>query len=432
MSQATIATLILLGSFIGLLILRFPVLFSVGISSLITFMYLDVALGMIISNMVKGVNSFSLMSIPFFVLAGEIMSAGGISDRLVLQANSLVGQFRGGLAHVNVLGSMFFGGVSGSPVADISSLGSIEIPMMEKAGYDTDFTCGVTMASSIQGLLIPPSHNMIIFATSAGSVSIAGLFMAGMGPGVLLGLILMIYCYICAVKRNYPRGERFSFKNLWNATKKSILAMLTIVIILIGVLTGICTATEAAAVACVWAFFITFFVYKQIPLRDFGRIVKKAMGTLATIMILIGISSGFGWVLAYLKVPNIILTAVMSITKSKVLILLMMNFFLLLLGMVMDMSSSIIITTPILLPIAIAIGMNPLQFGIMLIFNLGIGLLTPPVGSVLFVTSGLSGRTMEQLVKAMVPFYIVMFSALMLVTFVPQFSLTLPRLMGYC
>lgn len=431
MSQATIATIILLGSFVGLLILRFPVVFSVGISSVATFLYLDIDLGMVISNMVKGVNSFSLMSIPFFVLAGEIMSAGGISDRLVILANALVGQFRGGLAHVNVLGSMFFGGVSGSPIADISSLGTIEIPMMEKAGYDTDFTAGITMASSIEGLLIPPSHNMIIFATAAGSVSIAGLFMAGIGPGVVLGIALMIYAYVMAVKRNYPKGDHFSFRNLLSALKQSVCALLTVVIILVGVLTGICTATESAAVACVWAFVVTFFIYKQIPLKEFGNIVARAIHTLATIMILIGISSAFGWVLAYLKVPELILKVVLGITTNKILLILIMNVFLLFLGMVMDMSSSIIITTPILLPIAAAVGMNSLQFGVMMIFNLGIGLITPPVGSVLFVTSGIAKRDMMSLVKAMLPFYAVMVAALLLISFVPAFSLTLPHLMGY-
>ena len=431
MSTATLASLILLGSFVCLLFLRFPVVFSVGISSVVTFLFLDIDLGMIISNMVKGVNSFSLMSIPFFVLAGEIMSAGGISDRLVVLANALVGQFRGGLAQVNVLGSMFFGGVSGSPVADISSLGTIEIPMMEKAGYDTEFTAGITMASSIEGLLIPPSHNMIIFATAAGSVSIAGLFMAGIGPGVVLGLCLMIYSYVIAVKRNYPKGEGFTFKNLFYAIRHSILAMMTIIIILAGVLTGICTATESAAVACVWSFVVTFFVYRNIPLRQFGTIVKKALNTLATVMILIGISSAFGWVLAYLKVPELILNSLLGITQNKVVLILLMNVFLLFLGMVMDMSSSIIITTPILLPIATAIGMNPLQFGVMMIFNLGIGLITPPVGSVLFVTSGIAKRDMQTLVKSMAPFYLVMAIALVLVSFVPGFSLFLPNLMGY-
>lgn len=429
MTQTAVATLILLGLFIGLLLLRFPILYAIGLSTLATFCYLDISLGMVISNMVKGVNSFSLMSIPFFVLAGEIMSAGGISDRLMLLANALVGQFRGGLAHVNVLASMFFGGVSGSPIADISSLGTIEIPLMVKAGYDPEFTAGVTMASSIQGLLIPPSHNLIIFATAAGSISIAGLFMAGVVPGALLGICLMIYCYIMSVKRNYPKGESFSFKRLLSAIYQSFFSMMTIVIILVGILTGICTATEAAALACVWAFFVTFFVYKQIPLKAFAGIVRRSLATLSTIMILMGISSGFGWVLAYLKVPELILRTVMSLTTNRVLILLLMNVFLLFLGMVMDMATSIIITTPILLPIATAIGMDPLNFGVMLIFNLGIGLITPPVGSVLFVTGGIAKTKMEDLVKAMLPFYIVLLAALMLVTFVPQFSLTLPKMM---
>lgn len=429
MTPETIGGIILVGGFLLLVILRVPMVFAIGFSTVATMLYLQIPLNMMVSNMVKGLNSFSLMAIPFFILAGEIMGSGGISDRLVVLAKAIVGHFRGGLAHVNVMGSMFFGGISGSPVADISSLGSIEIPMMVKDGYDIDFSAGVTMASSIQALLIPPSHNMIIYAMAAGSVSIAKLFLGGMVPGIVLGVSLMIYCYIMSVKRNYPRSTGFKLKTLWVALKQSVLALLTIVIIILGVLTGVFTATESAAIAVVWAMFVTFVVYRRIPLKEMWPILGRAFKTLATIMALIGISTAFGWVLSYLKIPNKIVTFVVGLTSSKVAILLLINVILLFLGMIMDMSSIIIIATPILLPIAQAVGIDPVHFGIIMIFNLGLGLITPPVGGVLFVTSGIANIKMERLVKCMFPFYIVMALALMLITFVPAITMFFPNLL---
>lgn len=428
MTPETIGAILLIGSFLLLIAFRVPIAFAVGASTILTCIYLDIPVSMIVTNMVKGLNSFSLMAIPFFILAGEIMGAGGISDRLVKLAKAMVGHIRGGLAQVNCVDSMFFGGISGSPVADVSALGSIVIPMMVKDGYDKGFSAGITMASSIQGLLIPPSHNMIIYATAAGSVSIAKLFMAGMGPGVLLGICLMIFCYIISVKRNYPKGDRFSFKNLFIAIKESIFGLFTVIIILVGVLTGLFTATESAAIAVVWAIIVTFGIYREIPLKQMWNILAGTLKTISIIMILIGISSGFGWVLAYLKIPEMITNAILSLTSNRVIILLMINFILLFLGMIMDMSSIIIITTPILLPVATSIGVDPVHFGVIMLLNLGIGLITPPIGSVLFVTSGITGMKVEELVKSMFPFYVVMLIALILITFVPQISLTLPAL----
>lgn len=429
MTEQALGGLILVGGFLLLVILRIPMVFAIGFSTAATMIVLDIPLGMMVSNMVKGLNSFSLMAIPFFILAGEIMGAGGISDQLVALAKSLIGHVRGGLAQANVLDSMFFGGISGSPVADISSLGSIMIPIMERDGYDKDFSAGITMASSIQALLIPPSHNMIIYAMAAGSVSIAKLFIGGMVPGMVLGVALMIYVYIVSKKRNYPKGEAFSIKVFLDTLKVSIPALMTIVIIILGVTTGIFTATESAAIAVVWAMFVTFVLNRSISITAMGEILGNSLKTLATIMALIGISGSFGWVLSYLKLPNMIVEMVMGMTNNRILILLLINIVLMILGMIMDMSSIIIIATPILLPIATAIGIDPVHFGIIMIFNLGIGLITPPVGGVLFVTSGIANLKMEQLVKCMLPFYLVMIIALLLITYVPQFTMFVPNLL---
>ena len=429
MTEQVLGGLILVGGFLLLVMLRVPMVFAVGFSTALTMFILEIPMNMMVSNMVKGLNSFSLMAIPFFILAGEIMGAGGISDQLVALAKSLIGHVRGGLAQANVLDSMFFGGISGSPVADISSLGSIMIPIMERDGYDKDFSAGITMASSIQALLIPPSHNMIIYAMAAGSVSIAKLFMGGIVPGFVLGVALMIYVYIVSKKRNYPKGEAFCFKYFINTLKGSIPALLTIVIIILGVMTGVFTATESAAIAVVWALFVTFVLNRTIPIREMGKILGNTLKTLATIMALIGISGSFGWVLSYLKLPNMIVEFVIGLTNNKIVILMLINIVLLILGMIMDMSSVIIIATPILLPIATAIGIDPVHFGIIMIFNLGIGLITPPVGGVLFVTSGIANLKMEQLVKCMLPFYLVMIIALLLITYVPQFTMFVPNLL---
>lgn len=429
MTAEALGGLILVGGFLLLILLRVPMVFAIGFSTAATMFVLDIPLNMMVSNMVKGLNSFSLMAIPFFIFAGEIMGAGGISDQLVALAKSLIGHVRGGLAQANVLDSMFFGGISGSPVADVSSLGSIMIPIMKRDGYDEDFSAGITMASSVQALLIPPSHNMIIYATSAGAVSIAKLFVGGMVPGVVLGIALMIYVYYVSRKRNYPKGDKFSLSVFLSTFKKSILALVTIVIIVLGVTTGIFTATESAAIAVVWALIVTFAVYRAIPLRQLWPILGNTLKTLATVMAIIGISGSFGWVLSYLKIPDMVVSAVLNMTSNKIVILMLINIVLLVLGMIMDMSSIIIIATPILLPIATSIGVDPVHFGVIMIFNLGIGLITPPVGGVLFVTSGIANMKMEKLVKCMLPFYAVMFLALILITYVPAFTMFLPNLL---
>jgi len=425
------AVWLLLGVFFLLILFRTPIAFAIGFSSLMTTLYLGLPVGMVVQNMVKGINVFALMAVPFFILAGEIMGSGGISDRLIKLSNACVGWMRGGLAMVNIMASMFFGGISGSSAADTSSIGAIMIPMMKKQGYDAEFATNVTMASSVQGMLIPPSHNMVIYSLAAGGVSVGALFMAGMVPGILLGVALMIFSYIMSVVRKYPVGESFSVKNLLLTLKDSILGLGTVLIVVVGVITGIFTATESAAIAVVYSFILTFFIYREIPLKEFWNILSRSLKTLSIVMILIGTSSAFGYLLAYLKVPALIAQGIFAISTNKIIVLLVMNAFMLFLGMIMDMSSIILIATPILLPIAVQVGVDPIHFGAVMILNLGIGVITPPVGSTLFIGSAISGVKIERLSVTLLPFYAVMFVVLMLITYVPQVVMTIPTLLGF-
>lgn len=427
------AVYILLGSFLLMLIIRIPIAFSLGLSTLFTALYLDLTPMVVFQQMVKGINSFSLMAIPFFIIAGEIMGQGGISDRLIKLSNLIIGWMRGGLAMVNILASMFFGGISGSSVADVSSIGSILIPMMEKNGYDKDYSINVTITSSVQGIIIPPSHNAIIYALAAGGgISVARLFLAGIVPGVLLGVALMILSYFIAVKRNYPRGEKVSsFKEAWKIIKDSFLGLLTAIIIIVGVTTGIFTATESAAIAAVYAFIITFFVYRDIPLKKIIDILKGSLSTLAMVIAIIATSSGFAWMMAYLQIPQMATNLLLNISENPVIILLMVNLILLLLGCIMDMAPLVLIATPILLPVVTSVGMNPITFGIVMLLNLGVGLLTPPVGSTLFVGCSIGRAPIERVAKSLMPFYLVLVIMVLLLTFVPQLTLWLPTfLMG--
>ena len=425
------AIALLLGSFAGLILLRIPIAFCLGMSAVLTGIYLEVPLAMLAQGIVRGINSFSLMAIPFFILSGEIMSLGSIGIRLIRFSNACIGQVKGGLSLVNILASMFFGGISGSSVADTSSIGAIMIPMMQKKGYDSDYSVSVTISGSTIGILIPPSHNMIIYSLVAGSgVSVAALFMAGFIPGVFLGLALMFISYVIAVKRNYPVSERYSGAEKWKAFKESFLGLFTFVIVVGGVCTGFYTATEAAAVAVLYAFVVTFFIYKDVPLSTFPVMLKRSLGTLAIVLGLIGTSSAFGWMLAYLKIPELATYALTSISDSRVVILLVINVLLLILGCIMDMAPLILITTPILMPVVTQIGMNPIHFGIVLMLNLSIGLLTPPVGSTLFVGCALGKCRIAALAKTRVPFYIPMITVRMFLTYLPDICLILPRMMG--
>ena len=428
MDPQSIAALILIGSFLVMIVFRFPIAFAIGIATTATIIYLGLPLQQVIQNMVGGVNKFTLMAVPFFILAGEIMGSGGISTRLIKLSNALVGWLRGGLAMVNILASMFFGGISGSSAADTASIGSILIPLMRKQGYDAEFATNVTMASSVQGILIPPSHNMVIFAMVAGGVSIGRLFLAGMIPGILLGVALMIYSFFVSIKRKYPKGDAWCFRNVARSIYDSFFGLFTVVIVVVGVIGGIFTATESAAIAAVYAFFVTFFIYREIPLSEFWNILGRSIKTLSIVLILISLSTAFGWVLTYLRIPALVANFILSITTNRILVLLMVNIMLLLLGMLMDMSSIIIIATPILLPVIMQIGIDPVHFGVIMILNLGIGLITPPVGSTLFIGSAISGVKIERLSKTMLPFYAVMVMVLILITYFPSVVMTIPDL----
>ncbi|MFY9441220.1 MAG: TRAP transporter large permease [Tepidanaerobacteraceae bacterium] len=424
----TTAIALLLGSFAFLTIIKIPITFALGISSVITAYYLNIPAAMIAQSLVRGINSFSLLSIPFFILAGEIISQGGISIQLIKFADVLVGRVRGGLAMVNVLDSTFFGGISGSTVADISSLGSIMIPMMEQKGYDKDYSVAITVATAAQAVLIPPSHNMIIYSLAAGGVSVGRLFLGGIIPGLTLAAALLIYTYVVAVKRDYPAEEPVPFKEAIIIIKDALLGVFTAVIILGGVISGIFTATESAAIAVVYAFIITFFVYK-VPIKVFGKILTDSLNTLAVVLALIACSNAFGWMLAYLRVPVYATEVLLSISSNKYVILLIINLLLLLLGMIMDMAPLIMITTPILLPVVTAVGIDPVHFGIIMVLNLAIGLMTPPVGSALFVACAIGKISVEELTKALIPFYIVMIAVLLLITYIPSLTMFLPDLL---
>lgn len=424
-----VSILLLLGSFFILILLGVHISYAMVAASAITIIHLGLPLTQVVNTLVNGINGFTFLSIPFFILAGDIMACGGISDRLIHLSSALVGWMRGGLAMVNIVASMFFGGISGSATADTASLGSILIPMMKKEGYDGEFSTAVTMTSSVQGLLIPPSHNMIIYAMAAGGLSISGLFMGGIVPGVFLGIVLMIFSYILSVKRKYPKGAPFNLRNLLKAVKESVLGLMTVIIVVFGVVTGIFTPTESAAIAAVYAFIITFFVYREVPIKEFSNILTNSLKTLATVLILIAAAGTFGFLIAYLKVPAFIAQSLLGVTSNKYIIFLIVNIILLLLGMIMGMASIIVIMTPILLPIVTQLGMDPIQFGALLILNCGIGLITPPVGGVLFVGSGISGIKMERLVKECLPFYLVMVGVLLAITYIPAISMFVPNLL---
>ena len=432
MSPETISTIILLGSFFVMVLLRFPIAYAVGISTILCMVSMGQNLVSLPQQMVKGVWSFSLMAVPFFITMGVLMGTGGISDKLIALANSLVGWMRGGLAMVNIVASYFFGGISGSASADTASLGSILIPMMVDEGYDPDFSTAVTITSSCEGLLVPPSHNMVIYATTAGGVSVGALFMAGYLPGAILAVALMVGSYILSVKHNYPKGEPFSLINFIKQIGKSIWALLAVLIVVVGVVGGVFTATESAAIAVIYSLIVSVFVYRGLNWKGVWKSLEQCIDTLAIVLILIAMSAAFGNCLTLLHVPAKAANLITSISSNRVVVILLLNVILLILGMIMDMAPIIIIliSTPILLPVAQSVGLHPIQFGIMMVLNCGIGLLTPPVGAVLFIGSAVAKRPMEKVVKATLPFYICMIIALLLISFIPAISLWLPKLTG--
>ncbi|WP_312836972.1 TRAP transporter large permease [Pantoea sp.] len=423
--------LILIGSLILLLLIGFPVAFAVGLSAFIGAWWIDLPLEAVVIQITNGINKFSLLTIPFFILAGAIMAEGGIARRLVNFAYIFVGFIRGGLSLVNIVASTFFGAISGSSVADTASIGSVMIPQMEQKGYPRDFAAAVTASGSVQAVLTPPSHNSVIYSLATGGVvTISSLFVAGIFPGLLLGLCLMVMCLGFARKRGYPRGERIPFRQALTIFFDAFWGLFTIVIILGGILSGIFTASESAAIACLWAFFVTMFIYRDFKWNQLHILLFRTIKTVTIVMVLIAFAAGFGAVMTFMQLPTLITGFFTSISDNKYVILMCINLLLLVIGTLMDMAPIILILTPVLLPVATSLGIDPVHFGMIMMTNLGIGLITPPVGTVLFVASAVSKQKIEEVVSAMLPFYVMLFLVLLLITYVPALSLWLPRWMG--
>jgi tripartite ATP-independent transporter DctM subunit len=421
--------IILFGSFAVLLLIGMPIAFCLGVASLATVLYMDVPPVVIFQQMNSGMNAFAMMAIPFFIYSGDLMIRGGIAERLIAFAASLVGHLRGGLGQVNVLTSTLFGGISGSAVADASAVGGLMIPQMVKRGYDADYAVNVTANAAIIALLIPPSHNMIIYSLAAGgNLSIADLFTAGIVPGLMLAASLMVAAYVVARRRGYPAEAFPGWLMVARTLVVAIPGLLLIAIIFGGVRSGIFTATESSCIAVVYAFFITVVVYRQLDWANFVEATLGAVRTTAMVLLVIGTAAAFGWLMAFLQVPAQTVAFMKSITDDPVMMLLLINVILLFLGTFMDMAPMIIILTPILLPVVKAFGVDPIHFGVILILNAGIGLNTPPVGSVQFVACAIGKVSIGQAMKTIWPFYGASVAVLLLVTYVPAFSLWLPAL----
>ena len=423
---------ILLAVFAAGTLMGIPIAFALGIAALGTALYEGIPTLIVFQRIVAGINVFSLLAIPFFIFAGEIMMRGGIALRLVRFAETLVGQVRGGLGVVNVLTSMLFGGISGSAVADTSALGSVMIPMMREQGYDDDYSVNVTVTSSIAGVLIPPSHNMILYALAAGGgISITSLFLAGVVPGVLLCLCLSVAAYAVAVRRGYPTGRFPGWRVVVAAGAAALPGFLTAAVIIGGVVSGVFTVTESAAIGVIYALLVTVAFYRSLSLTEFWAAVTQAIRTTAMVMILVGTAQAFSYFIALYQIPAAILAGMQSLSENRYVLLGLINLALLALGMVMDMGALILICTPIFLPVALQLGMDPVQFGMLLLMNLGLGLTTPPVGGCLFVGCAIAKMRMEDVIGTIWPYYLAILVALALTTYVPEVSLLLPRLLGY-
>jgi tripartite ATP-independent transporter DctM subunit len=423
--------LVLIGSFCLLCALGVPVAYCLGLSALIGALWIDIPAEAVMLKISDGTDDFALLAIPFFVLAGAIMAEGGMATRLINLAKVFVGWIRGGLALVNILASTMFGCISGSSVADTASIGSVMIPQMVKQGYTRVFATNLTICGSVQAVVIPPSHNAVIYSLAAGgTVSIGALFLAGVFPGMLFGLCLVGLVLWLAQKRHMPKAEPITFKQSIGIALDAVWGLVTIVIILGGILSGVFTATESAAVACVYAFLVTMFVYRDYKWRDLPRLVHRVVKTVAMVMMLIGFSVAFGYLMALMQIPAKATQFFLTLTDNKYVMLMLVNILLLVLGTFMDMAPMLLICTPILLPVMKTFGVDPVHFGMIMIINLGIGLITPPVGPTLFVGCAIGKVTMEEVSKELWPFYGAMCLALMIVTYVPALSLWLPRLFG--
>ena len=424
------STLILVVSFFALLLLNVPIAVCIAVSTLLTIYSLgDLPTAYIVAQrMSTGIASFSLLAIPFFILSGVLMGEGGMARRLMEFANALVGRFHGGLAYVNTLTCMFFGAVSGSAAAAVSSVCGFMIPEMERKGYSREFSVALTTTSATTGLLIPPSNIMIVYAVVAGGVSVADLFLAGVVPGIVIGLLIMTACFLMNRRQTLGTAEAADLTTVLSAGLRALPSLLLIAIVMGGILGGVFSATEASAVAVAYALALSLFVYREVTLSDLPRILLRAAKTTAVVMILIGASQAMSWVLAYEQVPQQVSAALLAVSSNRYVILLVVNLLLLMVGTFMDMTPAILIFTPIFLPALVRLGMDPIHVGIVMIANLCIGLCTPPVGTCLFVGCSVGKTSIARVVRPMLPLFAAMFIGLLLITYLPELSLWLPRL----
>jgi tripartite ATP-independent transporter DctM subunit len=424
---------VLLATMFGCFLIGMPIAYALALAAIAGALWIGTPLEAVMLQISNGVSKVAMLTIPFFVLAGAIMAEGGMARRLVAFADVLVGftRVRGGLSVVNVVATTFLSGISGSAVADTSAIGSVMIPQMEKSGFPRVFATNVTISASVQALLVPPSHNAVIYSlATGGTISIISLFMAGVVPGLLLGFAIIVLCLVIAYRDGHPRGTSVPLRDAIRITRDALWGLITLVIILGGILAGVFTAIEAGAVACVWAFAVTMFVYRDYRWRDLPALVHRTLRTVAMVLTLIACASSVGYIMALTQMPAKITAFFLSISTDKYVILLLINALLLLLGCLVDMAPSILISTPILLPVMLKLGVDPVHFGMIMLLNLGIGLCHPPVGAILFVGCAVGEVTIEQVLRRIWPFYAVMFLVLMLVTYLPAISLWLPRALG--
>lgn len=426
--------LVLIFGFAFLLVLGVPISFSIGIATIST-MLLSIeggpALTTVAQRMATGLDSFVLLAIPFFILSGQLMNKGGIARRLIDFARALVGMFPGGLAFVNILAAMFFGSISGSSVATASAIGGFMVPAMKKQGYDLNYSAAVNLTSATTGLIIPPSNILIVYSLASGGVSIAALFVAGYFPGILVGISLMVVAGVIAHRKKYPVSERVKIQEGVARFLKAVPCLFLIVLVIGGIIAGYFTATEASAIAVLYAFILSVLVYREVKWKDLPKILLDSATTTAIVMLLIGTSMGLSWIISYENIPQNISAGLIALSSSPIVILLLINIFLLIVGIFMDITPAVLIFTPIFLPVVVQLGIDPIHFGIILVFNLCIGLCTPPVGTVLFVGCAVAGTSISNVLKPLLPLFIAMIVALLLVTFIPAISMFLPKLFGY-
>ncbi|HYW35442.1 MAG TPA: TRAP transporter large permease [Balneolaceae bacterium] len=429
-----IEIVVLVASFVILIAIGVPIAYSIGISSILTMLVsiLTVpALTTMAERMASGLDSFTLLAIPFFILTGQLMNRGGVATKLIDFAKSWVEVLPGGLAYVNIIAAMLFGAVSGSAAAAASGIGGFMIPRMKEEGYDKPFSAAVNITSATTGLVIPPSNILIVYSLASGGVSVGALFLAGYVPGIVAGLALMIVAGYIAFRNNYPVGERAPLKTIFFRFLDAIPSLFMIVIVIGGIIAGFFTATEASAIAVIYTLLLSLVFYREIGVSDLPQILIDSVLNTAIVMLLIGTSMGMGWIMSYEQIPQTVSAALLSISHNKIIVLLLINLILLFVGMFMDMTPAVLIFTPIFLPIVTQFGIDPIQFGIIIVLNLCIGLCTPPVGSVLFIGVSVADISIEEVVKPLIPLYVAMIVALLLVTYIPALSLWLPHLFGF-